>query len=111
VTAYAGVWVPAPVATDGDSHGNAGVMSDGVSCDNAGVPPKRKPHGRVPQGKVWNDTENPLKDDEGVLLCTQVHGSVLKVMVTLTLTMVFHQEGNHTVVFLRAWYGMALRTH
>jgi hypothetical protein len=44
-------------------------------------------------------------------LGTQVHGSVLKVMVTLTLTMAFHQEGNRTVVFLRAWYGMALRTH
>ena len=67
VTAYAGAWVPAPVATDGDSHGNAGVMPDGASCDNAGVPPKRQPHGRVPQGKVWNGTANPLKDDAGVV--------------------------------------------
>jgi hypothetical protein len=67
VTAYAGAWVPAPVAADGDSHGNAGVMPHGASCDNAGVPPKRKPHGRVPQGKVWNGTANPLKDDEGVV--------------------------------------------
>jgi hypothetical protein len=43
------------------------VMTDGASCDNAGVPPKRKPHGRAPQGKAWNGTANPLKDDEGVV--------------------------------------------
>ena len=43
VTVYAGAWVPAPVTADGDSHGNAVVMPDGASCDNAGIPPKRKP--------------------------------------------------------------------
>ncbi len=77
LTGYAGAWVPAPVAADGDSHGNTDVMTDGASCDNAGVPPKRKPHGRAPQGKVWNGTVNPLKDDEGVVTeyrSTQVDG-------------------------------------
>ena len=50
VTAYACTWVPAPVTVDGDSHGYTGVIPDSVSCDNAGVPPKRKPHGRGKYG-------------------------------------------------------------